>query len=62
MPYFVSGIGEIVLTTADGLDFRIYDVVYVLGIKKNLLSVSSLNKRGFQVVFEDDMHVSRQRM
>ena len=52
--YSVCGIGEIVLTVVDGLDFRFYDVLYVRGIKKNSLSVSSLNKRGFQVVFEDD--------
>jgi hypothetical protein len=29
------------------------DVLYVLGLKKNLLSISSLDKKGYRVSFID---------
>ncbi|MCO5603161.1 hypothetical protein L7F22_057308 [Adiantum nelumboides] len=37
------------------------DVLYILGIKKNLLSVSSLAKNGLRVIFEDDRCIVRDR-
>ena len=32
---------------------KMKDVLYVLGLKKNLLSISSLDKKGFRVAFVD---------
>ena len=52
--YPIKGVGEISFTIADGTDLCLSDVLYVLGIKRNLLSVSSLSKNGFRVIFEDD--------
>ena len=36
-----------------GTLMRMKDVLYVLGLKKNLLSISSLDKKGFRVAFID---------
>ena len=52
--YPIKGVGEISFTIADGTDLCLSDVLYVPGIKRNLLSVSSLSKNGFRVIFEDD--------
>ena len=32
---------------------KMKDVLYVLGLKKNLFSISSLDKKGFKVAFVD---------
>ena len=32
---------------------KMKDVLYVLGLKKDLLSISALGKKGFRVAFED---------
>jgi hypothetical protein len=32
---------------------RMKDVLYVPGLKKNLLSISALDKKGFKVAFRD---------
>ena len=52
--YPVKGVGQIVLTAADGSTFTLTDALYVPGIKKNLLSVSALAKIGLLVKFMDD--------
>ena len=52
--YLVEGVGEIVLDAANGGSFILHDVLYVLGIKKNLVSVSALAKVGLVVKFMDD--------
>ncbi|MCO5581576.1 hypothetical protein L7F22_035464 [Adiantum nelumboides] len=52
--YPIKGIGKILITISDGSDLCLPDVLYVPGIKKNLLSVSSLAKNGLRVIFEDD--------
>ena len=52
--YPVKGVGQIVLSAANGSTFTLHDVLYVPGIKKNLLSVSALAKIGFIVKFVDD--------
>ncbi|MCO5603945.1 hypothetical protein L7F22_058102 [Adiantum nelumboides] len=49
----------ILITILDGLDLCLPDVLYVPGIKKNLLSVSSLAKNGLRVIFEDDKCIVR---
>ena len=52
--YPIEGVGQIVLNAANGSTFTLYDALYVLGIKKNLLSVSALAKIGLVVKFVDD--------
>ena len=42
------------LIATDGSTFTLLDVLYVLGIKKNLLSIFALAKIGFVVKFVDD--------
>ncbi|MCO5562686.1 hypothetical protein L7F22_016314 [Adiantum nelumboides] len=52
--YPIKGVGKILITISDGSDLCLPDVLYVPGIKKNLLSVSSVAKNGLRVIFEDD--------
>ncbi|MCO5612523.1 hypothetical protein L7F22_066791 [Adiantum nelumboides] len=52
--YPVQGVEKIVLTAANGSSFTLVDALYVLGIKKNLLSVSALARLGLVVKFVDD--------
>jgi len=52
--YPVKGVGTIVLTAANGSPFTLKDALYVLGIKKNLLSVFALTRVGLVVKFVDD--------
>ncbi|MCO5605620.1 hypothetical protein L7F22_059803 [Adiantum nelumboides] len=59
--YPIRGIGKILITILDGSDLCLPDVLYVPGIKKNLLSVSSLAKNGLRVIFEDDRCIVRDR-
>ncbi|MCO5612630.1 hypothetical protein L7F22_066899 [Adiantum nelumboides] len=59
--YPIKGVGKILITISDGLDLCLPDVLYVPGIKKNLLSVSSLAKNGLRVIFEDDRCIVRDR-
>ncbi|MCO5594535.1 hypothetical protein L7F22_048567 [Adiantum nelumboides] len=59
--YPIKGVGKILITISDGSDLCLPDVFYVPGIKKNLLSVSSLAKNGLRVIFEDDRCIVRDR-
>ncbi|MCO5587489.1 hypothetical protein L7F22_041438 [Adiantum nelumboides] len=59
--YPIKGVGKILITISDGSDLCLPDVLYVPGIKKNLLSVSSLAKNGLRVIFEDDRCIIRDR-
>ncbi|MCO5610814.1 hypothetical protein L7F22_065055 [Adiantum nelumboides] len=59
--YPIKGVGKILITISDGSDLCLPDVLYVRGIKKNLLSVSSLAKNGLRVIFEDDRCIVRDR-
>ncbi|MCO5556545.1 hypothetical protein L7F22_010094 [Adiantum nelumboides] len=52
--YLVQGVGKIVLTATNGSSFTLVDALYVLGIKKNLLSVYALARLGVVVKFMDD--------
>ena len=53
--YLVKGVGQIVLVVANDNAFTLRDVLYVPGIKKNLLSLSALITRvGLVVKFVDD--------
>ncbi|MCO5582941.1 hypothetical protein L7F22_036844 [Adiantum nelumboides] len=59
--YPIKGVGKILITISDGSDLCLPDVLYIPGIKKNLLSVSSLAKNGLWVIFEDDRCIVRDR-
>ncbi|MCO5564449.1 hypothetical protein L7F22_018110 [Adiantum nelumboides] len=59
--YPIKGVGKILITISDGSDLCLPNVLYVPGIKKNLLSVSSLAKNGLRVIFEDDRCIVRDR-
>ena len=59
--YAIKGTSEIVLTLADWRELCLPDVLYVQGITKNLLSVSSFTTREYLVHFEDDKCVVRNK-
>ena len=45
--------GEASYKLDSGNYMKMKDVLYVPGLKKNLLSISTLDKKGFRVVFLD---------
>jgi hypothetical protein len=45
--------GEPTYKLDSGTPKRMKDVMYVLGLTKNLLSISALDKKGFKVAFID---------
>ena len=45
--YPIKGMGEASYKLDSGKSMKMKDVLYVSGLKKNLLSISSLDKRGF---------------
>ena len=51
--YPIKGMGEPSYKLEFGNSMKMKDVLYVLGLKKNLLSISSLDKKGFRVSFVD---------
>jgi hypothetical protein len=46
-------VGEATYKLDSGTSMRMKDVLYVPGLKKNLLSISALDKKGFSVSFVD---------
>jgi hypothetical protein len=51
--YPIKGVGESNHKLSSWNSLKIKDVIYVLGLTKNLLSISSLEKKGFRVSFID---------
>ena len=51
--YPIKGMGEASYKLDSGKSMKMKDVLYVPGLKKNLLSISALDKRGFRVAFID---------
>jgi hypothetical protein len=51
--YPIKGMGEATYKLDSGTPMRMKDVLYVPGLKKNLLSISALDKKGFRVAFID---------
>jgi hypothetical protein len=51
--YPIKGVGESNHKLNSGNSLKMKDVLYVPGLKKNLLSISSLEKKGFRVPFID---------
>jgi hypothetical protein len=51
--YPIKGVGEDSYKLNSGKPMKMKEVLYVLGLKKNLLSILSLDKKGFRVAFID---------
>ena len=51
--YRIKGIGEASYSLDSGTPMKMKEVLYVLGLKKNLLSISALDKKGYRVAFID---------
>jgi hypothetical protein len=51
--YSATGIGTITFQRESGKPFQLKYVMHVLGLKKNLVSVTMLEDRGYEVVFSD---------
>ena len=51
--YPIRGIGEASYKLDFGKPMKMKYVLYVPGLKKNLLSISASNKKGFRVAFVD---------
>ena len=51
--YPIKGVGEASYKLDSGNPLKMKDVLYVPGLKKNLLSISTLDKKGFRVAFID---------
>jgi hypothetical protein len=51
--YPIKGVGEASYKLDSRKPLKMTDTLYVLGLKKNLLSISSLEEKGFRVAFVD---------
>ena len=49
--YSIQGIGSTSFRLDSGTNLKITEILYVLGIKQNLLSISALEDKGFRVTF-----------
>jgi hypothetical protein len=49
--YVVKGEGKIMFHLDSGGSLDAQDVLYVLGLKNNLLSVSDIEEKGFSITF-----------
>ncbi len=49
--YSVSGVVTVAFQREHGAPLTLTDVMYVLGLKKNLVSVAMLEDKGYDVVF-----------
>ena len=51
--YPIKGIGESSYKLDSGTSMKMKEVLYVPGLKNNLLSISALDKKGYRVAFID---------
>ena len=49
--YSVSGVGTIIFQREHGAHLTLIDVKYVLGLKRNLVLITMLEDRGYDIVF-----------
>jgi hypothetical protein len=49
--YPIKGVGEETYRLDSGKPMKMKDVLYVLGLNKSLLSISTLDEKGFRVTF-----------
>ena len=52
--YPVKGTGTVTLHLSQGQVLRLQDVLYVPDLKKNLVSISAMEDKGFNVAFVDE--------
>jgi len=52
--YKIEGVGSTSLQPDPGMVLHIDNVLYVTGLKKNLLSIASLEDKGYRVLFMDN--------
>jgi hypothetical protein len=48
----IEGVGSISFSLEFGARLHIDEVLYVLGLKKNLLSIATLEEKGYEVIFK----------
>lgn len=53
----IKGIRNVILKFTSGRELTLNNVVHVPEIRKNLISSSILNKKGFKIVFESDKFI-----
>jgi hypothetical protein len=51
--YLIKGVGESNYKLNSRIAMKMKDVLYVPGLTKNLLSISTLEKKGFRIAFID---------
>jgi hypothetical protein len=51
--YKIEGVGSISFRLESGARLHVDEVLYVPGIRKNLLSVETLEDKGYWVIFKD---------
>ena len=51
--YKIEGVGSVSFQLDSGTVLHIKDILYVPGLKKNLLSVVGLEDKGYKVIFMD---------
>jgi len=49
----IKGVGTSTIQLDSGVSLHMEDVLIIPGLKKNLLSISTLNDRGYRVTFVD---------
>jgi hypothetical protein len=59
--YSATGIGTITFQRDSGKPFQLKNVMHVLGLKKNLVSVTMLEDRGYDVVFRSGIAYLRHK-
>ena len=59
--YEVNGVGSISLHLESGVILHLEEVLYVPGLKKNLISVSVLENKGYSVLFSEKKALLWQR-
>eukprot|EP00253_Pinus_taeda_P035805 PITA_35805 len=53
MKYLVKGVGNVSLKFNQGNTIHLHDVLYVPDLKKNLVSISAMEDKGYKVTFND---------
>ena len=51
--YFVKGVGNVTLQLNQGNTIHLQEVLYVPDLKKNLVSISAMEDKGFRLAFID---------
>ena len=55
--YKIEGVGSTSLQLYSGTVLHIDDVLYVPGLKKNLLSIAGLEDKGYRVLFMEESSI-----